>query len=91
MMGKDNLKLVMEMYNIVIDDWTWLTKELRHRKKSKKARKRLVRSILKRRSVNGPFERRVKWCHAVNELVGVITHPLRYEGLAKQVFTTKEC
>ncbi len=90
MMGKDRLKFLMGMYDIVIDDHTWVTKELRNRKKSKKARKRLVQSILKRRSVNGPFERRVRWCHAVKELAGLITKPMHYEGLARQIFKVEQ-
>jgi len=87
---KDKLKFVLAMYDIIIDDWTWVTKELRHRKKSKKARKRLVQSIINRRSANGPFERRVIQCRIAKELSASITKPMHYEGLARQVFKITE-
>jgi hypothetical protein len=63
--------------------------ELRHRRKSKKARKRLVRSILRRRP-NGPFERLLHFRHFCELAAKPISQPIWSKLAEKNIVSVKE-
>ena len=65
-------------------------KELCRRRKTKKARRRLVRSILKKTTTNGVFAREVRWHCFKKRVADPIKQVINYEGLARRMFTVTE-